>query len=114
MSNSDLNYWKVRGENRYFKKITDSLWSEYSDNRHLFDYDFIKQEGSNVFLKKRGKETLYLKLGSTELTFGETEDKLERHLNYGNWINTNNESRNLETAYYYEETKPKMCYRGGG
>jgi len=54
MGNQDSAVWKVNGEDKYFKRVSDTKWAEYVNGRHVFDFDFLGNDGDVVYLKKCG------------------------------------------------------------
>jgi hypothetical protein len=107
--------WKVHGENKYFKKMSDTHWAEFDNGRHVFDFDYISHDGSNVYLKKRGW-LMFLRLGPNNIIYGESQNNLDKHLYNGGWVNSDGDGNNTSSPQYYqeEEEEPEFCYRGGG
>jgi hypothetical protein len=85
MGNQDSSaVWKVNGEEKYFKRVSDTKWVEYDNGRHVFDFDFLSYDGDAVYLKKCGW-LMWLRLDSDRIIYGESLDKLDKHLYWGGW-----------------------------
>lgn len=110
MGGGESAIWKVQGENKYFKKISDTHWAEFENGNHVFDFDYIKHDGNSVYLKKRGW-LMYLKLGPNNIIYGESPDNLDKHLYNGSWVNSEEGGKNRSPK---AEEKPQVCYRRGG
>ena len=78
--------WKVRGEEKYFKKLSGSDWGEFVNGRQVFSFKLVKSYGDVVILKKT--DGSYLKLSSNELLMGWGEDSYNRREYFGNWVNS--------------------------
>ena len=78
--------WKVKDADYYFKKITDTRWFEYHSGEKAFEFEFLYQKDNEVYLSKI-ESVMFIKLGPKELTFGETKNKIAKHLCYGSWVN---------------------------
>ena len=80
------NIWKVRGEEKYFKKQNNTDWVEYHNGRQVFSFKFVKSSGDVVVLKKT--DGSYLKLSYTELLMGWGEDSYNRQEYQGTWVSS--------------------------
>lgn len=78
--------WKVRGEAKYFKKLSESDWGEFVNGRQVYSFKFVKFNGDAVVLRKT--DGSYLKLSNTELLMGWAEDEYNRREYYGSWVNS--------------------------
>ncbi len=77
-------YWKVKDEDKYFKKVSDSEWHEFHNGRHVFSFEFMRSSGDKVFLKKKGW-LMYLQLDSSKIIYGESPYDLDKFLYSGGW-----------------------------
>lgn len=84
MGNKDSAVWKVNGEDKYFKRVSDTKWAEYANGRHVFDFEFLGSDGDVVYLKKSGW-LMWLRLDSERIIYGESRDDLDKHLYWGGW-----------------------------
>lgn len=76
--------WKADEYDIYFKQVSGSRWSEFEDGEHKFDFELLRVNGDDVYLKKIGYD-LYLKLDTEKITFGTNPYELNKHLYDGSW-----------------------------
>ena len=69
--------WKVRGEEKYFKKLNGKDWGEFAYGRQVFSFKFVKNDGDDVVLVKT--DGSYLKLTSSQLLMGWGEDDYSKY-----------------------------------
>lgn len=85
--------WKVKNEDKYFKKQSEIVWFEFLNGNKVLSLEFIKEQGDSVVLKRT--DGFYLRLEPERLLIGSSENDYNRIEYYGNWIKekVNNEPK---------------------
>jgi len=93
---TNFKIWKVKDQNKYFKKISDTVWSETSEGKEFSKYSLVKQIKDQVILSCfRNEKNLLLKLTSDQcfFTYSNDIDSIDRNFVNGSWVSFD-ESRN--------------------
>lgn len=113
MNPKNKKLWKVDGEDKYFKYVSDEEWIEYENGKEVFSFKFMKEEGDAVYLKKKGW-LMYVCIDSKYFRYGECPFSLDKYLFSGTWIDGNIaviESSNLKNCELWKAEKVELYFK---
>ena len=71
----------------YFERISQAQWVEKANEKNIYSYDLIEQNGSKVVLFNSDRN-IYLTLDSNSVKWGPTLEQASiNHLYDGQWLN---------------------------
>jgi hypothetical protein len=79
--------WKVDDREKYFKRESSSIWTEYDNGKEVARFIFIKKEKDSIYLQKIGCNIL-LRINSNSVKWGCNLLDINSYLYSGAWANS--------------------------